>query len=208
MYDDALPLKSDQQLLFSQLLDSIEFVERSGSAAWSLTILANGFRLNVGQVEALTWTYTYLEPGEGGNDEAMAFSDIRILVVGDDCERKFKGSKDQFSLAEMAYKSVGRKHWCLFCSFQCGKNGVPNPGRDGVVAQLTHFRENHHEFLTAACTTSTGKLRQKSNFSQHHCESLYQYALSVVAGAVVDGNHADHDPHAGKSELEQGGDAF
>lgn len=52
---ELLPSVSDRNLVMQQLLDSAAFAESIAPNAWAVTLFANGFRLNVGQVEALVF---------------------------------------------------------------------------------------------------------------------------------------------------------
>ncbi len=79
-FNDALPLISDQQVIFQQLMDSIAYCAELGSSAWCVTKLDNGFRLNVGQVEAMTWHFSAVPGAVFGTDKDQYFSDIRLLV--------------------------------------------------------------------------------------------------------------------------------
>lgn len=195
MFNFYMPLRSDQQLVFSQLLDSISYCEQLGSSAWSITISVYGLRLNVGAVEAMTWGF------ERARDDSsdFKFSHIRILLAGPDCQGKIDKSNECGSIDEMSYKSVGAQHWCYTGKFQISTTAEPDPSRDVVAADLARLRDNHHQFLKLACTTSTGKLRQKSNFAISHCESLYAYACSVVNGTAVPGQPDEVDGEAALS---------
>lgn len=44
-----------RRFLLARLLRSIEAAERAGPGSWAVTLFANGFRLNVGQVEVFTY---------------------------------------------------------------------------------------------------------------------------------------------------------
>jgi len=196
MFNEVLPLRSDQHLIFSQLLDAITYCEQLGSAAWSITLLESGFRLNVGQVEAMTWHYTLFPGKEIGFERDSTMSDIRILLAGADCVDKIDAANEAGSIHELAYKSVGAQHWCYIGTFQISTTASPDPSRAAVADHLTRLRDNHHQFLKLACTTSSGKLRQKSNFAQHHCAALYAYACSVVNGTPVPGQPDEVDRDA------------
>lgn len=180
MFNEVLPLRSDQSLIFSQLIDSVAYCEKLGSAAWSLTLLKTGFRLNVGRVEALTCKFTHFPGREIGYDRDSTMADIRLFLADSDCLGKVEKLDENASIVEMSYVSVGARHWCYASTFQSSTATTLDPSRAVVADHLDSLRENHHQFLKLACTTSTGKLRQKSNFAQHHCESLYAYAQAVV----------------------------
>jgi hypothetical protein len=185
MFNEVLPLHSDQLLIFSQLLDSVAYCEKLGSAAWSVTLLKSGFRLNVGRVEVLTCKFTHFPGLEVGYDRNSTMSEIRILLAGAECLSKGEALDENGSIEEMSYKSVGDQHWCYTTMFQSSTATEADPRQAVVADQLARLREDHHHFLKLACTTSSGKLRQKSNFSQHHCESLYAYARTIVDAAPV-----------------------
>jgi hypothetical protein len=51
----ACPDPDARRFLMARLLRSIEAAERSGPGSWAVTLFANGFRLNVGQVEVFTY---------------------------------------------------------------------------------------------------------------------------------------------------------
>ena len=191
MFNEVLQLHSDQHLIFSQLLDAITYCEQLGSAAWSITLLESGFRLNVGHVEAMTWRYTLLGSKELSDHHNTSLSDIRILLAGSDCLNMIDDSNEGGFIDELSYKSVGAPHWCYTGTFQISTAATPDPRRAVVAGQLARLRDNHHQFLELACTTSSGKPRQKSNFSQHHCASLYAYACSVVNGKPGPDESAD-----------------
>jgi hypothetical protein len=196
LFNEVLPLRADQQLIFSQLLDSITYCEQLGSVAWSITLLKTGFRLNVGQVEAMTWRYTLFPGKDLGYERDSTMSDIRLLLAGSDCLDKIDPSNENGVVDVMPYESVGAPHWCYGSTFQSSTDSTTDPSRSVVAGDLARLRSNHHQFLKLACTTPTGKLRQKSNFAQHHCESLYAYACSVVNGTSIPDQADDADSEA------------
>ena len=81
-YDEACPALIDRQAIFRALLRSVSFCEQVGSPAWSLSLLPGGFRLNVGQVEALSCVFSFVRAGQCGIDEDVRFADVRFLVSG------------------------------------------------------------------------------------------------------------------------------
>ena len=54
MLHTIFPNASDYELILAQLADSIREANSVAPNAWAVTLFANGFRLNVGRVEALT----------------------------------------------------------------------------------------------------------------------------------------------------------
>ena len=180
MFDYVIPLKSDQAFVFSQLLDSIDCCERLGSAAWSITLTEWGFRLNVGQVEVMTCEFICLAPASDAEDDIWLVC-LRIFLAGVDCLSKIEFDKEVESIDEGSYSSVGGRHWCYSRAFQAAHGETADLSRDALNAQLHSLRSNRDEYLRLACHTSTGKLRQKSNFARSHCPALYELARITVA---------------------------
>lgn len=182
LYEQALPVLGDRVFVFSQLFDSIAHCEKLGSFAWSLTQLEDGFRLNVGQVEAMTCRFSFWLAEESGLDRAATVVSIRLLLAGADCLNKIGLPQAGADIDEMSYSSVGEPHWCYEGRFYAGVNDVGEPSRALVEANTAALRSNHLAFLELACQSPFGKLRQKSNFARFHCEALYEYAAEVVCG--------------------------
>jgi hypothetical protein len=67
VFAEICPNEAQRKLLASQLIRSIEVADAIAPQSWAVTLFSNGFRLNVGAVEALTF-------GDG---------EIRVLVHGD-----------------------------------------------------------------------------------------------------------------------------
>ena len=59
-FEEVVPRKHDRKLILGQLMRSIGYCEALGCSAWAVSRLPNGFRLNVGQVEALSCEITVL----------------------------------------------------------------------------------------------------------------------------------------------------
>jgi len=53
--ESACPDTTARRFLMKQLLESIAIAERLGPNSWAVTLFKEGFRLNVGQVEAFTY---------------------------------------------------------------------------------------------------------------------------------------------------------
>lgn len=184
MFDGVLPLKSDQKFIFSQLTDSIDHCEKLGSSAWSITLNERGFRLNVGQVEVMTCSFFRWEAGEFGNESEIMFVNLRIFLAGADCLTKTDFDDELESIEEGSYSSVGARHWCYSRSFQAASGLDPDSSRVEIEAQLHALRDNRDKYLDLACHTSTGKLRQKSNFARSHCPALYELARIATTDTI------------------------
>jgi 5-methylcytosine-specific restriction endonuclease McrA len=185
LFTEALPFRSDQEFVFTLLLESINFCEKLGSTAWSITLFESGFRLNIGQVEAMTCGFTFRNAEEFGTEKVIAVVNLRFLLTGADCLTKIRLAENE-EIAEMPYASVGAQHWCYAGSFQAHMDGVSDPSLSLLKSQIRKLHGNHDQFLELACHTSTGKLRQKTSFSKSHCPALYEYARIVATSIDVD----------------------
>jgi hypothetical protein len=175
--NEVMPLLSDQKVVFGQLLDSIAYCQELGSSAWSVSHLGKcGFRLNVGQVEAMTCFFY-----ESGFDEEKPVCDLRLVLAGDKCIEKFPPIQAHEQYDEYTYKSVRGEHWCYRCGFQTGLNDqAPDPRRLVIEEHLASLRILHQQFLKLACHSPTGKIRQKGNFARFHMSAIVEYANRVV----------------------------
>lgn len=186
-YEQALPLASDRVFVFTTLLESIAHCKALGSAAWSLTQLDDGFRLSVGQVEAMTCRLGPASPQASGLNPPTSTVFLRLLLAGEDCLSKQALPVDGVAeIQEMAYSTVGERHWCYEGRFDAGTSAVATAGRALVAEHVAAISANHHAFLNLACQTPTGKFRQKPNFARFHSEALCEYASVLV--------HDTHQP--------------
>jgi len=192
LYESVLSEPTDRQFIFSKLLGSIAYCEKLGAKGWSVTQLSNGFRLNVGQVEAMTCQFMFLRADDSGLADDRWLVTLRLLLAGADCLERIQLSEGVARIVEMSYASVGHPHWCYEGNFYAGENGVPEGARTTIAGHLDALRDNHHEFLKYACHTPTGKLRQQSNFARAHCQSLYDYAVSMVGGSAASQINSSH----------------
>lgn len=168
-YEQALHLASDRVFVFTALLDSIAHCKELGSAAWSVTQLDDGFRLNVGQVEAMTCRVGPTSTQESGLNSPATRVYLRLLLAGADCLSKLALPVSGVAeIQEMDYSTVGARHWCYEGWFDAGTDAVVTAGRALVAEHVAALRTNHHAFLNLACQTPTGKLRQKPNFARFH----------------------------------------
>ncbi len=186
LFAGALPVLSDQKLVFGRLLKSIDHCEKFGSSAWSVTLLDTGFRLNVGQVEAMTCSFQFWDTAtalEAGLNGEVTFVGLRLLLAEVDQLTLIDTSDDVATVDAMNYGSVGVPHWCYHGSFIASATEVPDVSRVAVEQHLEKMAVGHGKFLERACSTPTGKLRQRSNFARHNCEGLYAYGKSLIEAA-------------------------
>ena len=76
------PETADQLLVLGQLLSSIATADEISSEVWAVTLFEDGFRLNVGAVEVLTFKRVVRAwPFESAENELDLF-EIRLLMHG------------------------------------------------------------------------------------------------------------------------------
>jgi hypothetical protein len=73
---DLLPNQTERRLVLKQLLASADLANSLAPNAWGVTLFGNGFRLNVGQVEALVFIH----------------GTLRVNLVGSAGDRPFVGA--------------------------------------------------------------------------------------------------------------------
>ena len=188
-HNEVLPRSEDQLVIFSQLLESIDYCEKLGSPAWSLTLQEWGFRLNVGNVEAMTCHFTYWPAEEFDIEKDATLVTLRLILVGADCMDRELPGDDVGEISEINYPVVGEKSWCYEGLFLTHSDET-HESRGFVEQHLSTLQDNHRRFLNLACRSPKGILRRRSNYAQHHCEGLLAYARLVVGGAEL-------APHAG-----------
>ena len=115
IFEQAIPSLRARQLIFRQLLKSIAYCESIGCTAFAVTRFKErpgGFRLNVGQVEALA-CHVGANPLEVG---AVVVA-LRLLVAGSDCVDKVVEEEEEDgvgTLTEASYASVRAPLWIYF----------------------------------------------------------------------------------------------
>jgi uncharacterized protein with PIN domain len=157
-----------------QLLKSIGYCEETGSGAWSVSMLDRGFRLNVGQVEALTCFYTFWDRNEYATPHDVGFLDLRFLISGPDAQKLVERLAVDH-VESMSYRSVSEPHWAVTATLMV--EGEPSDNeREEALALITAVQSAHRHFVARAAHTPTGNLRKRSNFARYNCAGLVAYA--------------------------------
>jgi hypothetical protein len=182
-YAEILPYERDRKLLCEQLLKSVAYCEDAGSPGWSVSLLQRGFRLNVGQVEALTCFYTGWDKETFELDTDVGFIDFRFLVSGPDALRVL-GDFDPDMVVPMNYRSVPEPHWCVVIPLHVEGPDV-DAERDRTMREFAAVQPCHQHFVAAAARSRTGAPRQRSNFARYHCEGLMTYARDETSPPII-----------------------
>lgn len=171
--------KEDRLIMCRQLLRSIGYCEAAGSAAWSVSMIARGFRLNVGQVEALTCEYTFWDRSEFGTSHDMGFLSFRFLVAGPDAQQMVAHLPVD-AVTRMGYRSVNEPHWAVTATLIV-EGADSTDGREEELALMTAVQSAHRHFIVRAAHTPTGNLRKRSNFARFDCAGIVDYARQETA---------------------------
>lgn len=175
------PRISDRRFIFQQLLTSIGHCEKTGSCAWSATLLEYGFRLNVGQVEVLTcYFYPFAEPDTFKTDAEDGLACLRVLVSGMDESELIEKVLPSFEVAVMSYQSVSKAHWCVSVLLPFGRM-ADDEDHAAACRILALIQSAHANFVVDAAHTSSGKLRKASNFSRFNSPTLFELARETLS---------------------------
>jgi hypothetical protein len=177
-FDEIIPNPEDQRLMCSQLLKTINSCLELGSSAWSVSLLDSGFRINVGQVEAMTCFYTHWEPEVFGTPVAYGFLDFRFLISGPHVAKLIEKYPDCVTSA--SYRSVGEPHWIFYVTLQV-EGERDEAERNCTIASMDAVQLAHRHFLVAAAHSPSGALRRRSNFARFHCGAIVEYAHRMTS---------------------------
>lgn len=183
-WEALFPDAGDRLAIFGPLVDSIAYCKRQGSEAWSISERETGFRLNVGNVEAMTFEWSEVKAEQDPDiDRNISLATLRFLMVGSTCADKVTSSHCS-DTEEVSYPVIGQTSWCYTGKFGEALDDGYDPARDEISGYFEKLKSHHQDFLDCAFHTSTGKIRQKSNYAQHNNPAYYEYALSVVEGKI------------------------
>ncbi len=171
------------------LLDSIAFAERIAPEGWAVTLFTNGFRLNVGPVEALTCEY--LGWPFPGSDKPPPI--IKILTQGTLPASILNASSthsDELEIRPTNYKSVALP-----------QQAVSMTADDAVRLRewFNELRDAHHRYIKLALQTPSGRARTNTAFKRTHSPGLIEYAKafcaqpSEVPSSVIDTNASEEE---------------
>ena len=171
------PTRRDRILVCHQLLESIDFANRISPGAWSLTMLERGFRLNVGDVEVMTFRSEALSK----SNEIIV--EIRLLLHGDVTDAMLTALDENEDIHEIypySYKSVPQPQFLYRGIIKTASRSIPDESFKELVSALKLVRQLHENFISYAAKTSTGKVRSTSRFRGSHSSGLHAYADSFI----------------------------
>lgn len=161
--DDAL-----RREVLQCLLESITFVERASSQAWSVTLFNSRFRLNVGQVEALTCG-VFADEKHVGKRSPL---EVRLLTQGELPAEVWTAQQQEPTRLQIwptPYTSVPSPQHAVCLSFE-------------RAMELGQWRKKlepaHQRYLAAALRTPTGKTRSSTTHRRTHSKGLVEYAMA------------------------------
>lgn len=205
--EELCPSPTDRLLVLQQFLASIEVAQKISPDIWAVTLFHDGFRLNVGPVEVMTYNPIALDwpfPQSSHNrsptsTHSPALFQIRLLLhgdVSDDVRRLIREDKDTHEIVSSNYKSVPVPQWCYLGSGELVDGALSVDSHRKIEMALRLVAPMHAEFIRYAAHTPTGTVRKTSNFRRSHSSGLYLYAQSFlregqIASSVLDGTATD-----------------
>ena len=165
------PDEDTRREILRSFLDSIAFAETITTGAWAATLFTNGFRLNVGPVEALTCYYDRWPCPTADNGPPF----MRILTQGSLPESVIIASSeeaDELEVSPTKYKSVALP-----------QHAVAMVADDAVRLRewFDQLRDVHHRYIKLALQTPSGGTRTSTAFKRTHSPGLVEYAKAFCA---------------------------
>ena len=185
LMEKLCPSPLDRILIIRQLIRSIEIAQRISSDVWALTLFDDGFRLNVGPVEVMTFFVTsqHLIPAEESSlvvHETVIF-EIRLLLhgnIGHDLRQFISEDKDTHGIVESNYKSVPAPQYIYVGLGEIKEGALSNDVFQKIETALGMMTPLHAAFIHQASHTPSGRVRKTSSFRRSHSDGLYLYAES------------------------------
>ena len=188
LMEDNCPIPIERYQVLKLLLRSIELVENLTSTAWSLTLFVDGFRLNVGVVEVMTFKRVPLSfPFEGRPESLFEFRFLLFDQVPSQIIKFEDGQVDeQFALIPSHYKSVGQPQYVFIGLVNCESADAEESLRQwkSFRVQSELIFEAHSAFVREAAHSRSGKIRTGSPHQRSHSVGLVIYAKQYCANEV------------------------
>ena len=212
----AFPGAAVRRELLRCLLETIKQVEALAPSAWAVTLYETGFRLNVGQVEALTceslvkWPFPTgaassvrwpMPPPTAPEGKEPSFDDggdapgeepfVRVLTQGDIPDEVLHAS--QFDDADLEITSTSYKSVAL--PQQAVGIFVRSPAQ--LRDRFESIADAQARYIALATKTPTGKVRTNTPFKRTHSPGLVEYAKKLFlptepASVAVNGDPESH----------------
>jgi hypothetical protein len=183
------PSSHDRLLVLKQLLNSIDIAKQISTDVWALTLFKDGFRLNVGPVEAMTFQFIPAKRqswpfpiGYLGEPNPELFR-IRLLLHGDiskQLRQSIEEDDDTHRIFPSNYKSVPSPQF-VYIGLGELNDGILSPNSyQKIQNALTLLASLHEAFVRYAAHTPSGNIRKTSSFRRSHSQGLYVYAESFI----------------------------
>ena len=177
------PETADQLLVLGQLLSSIATADEISSEVWAVTLFEDGFRLNVGAVEVLTFKRVVRAwPFESAENELDLF-EIRLLMHGsvpDDLNALVLQDNVVHAIEPTDYRSIQKPQWCYRGQAALVDGILSDSDREGIATAIRLATPPHRTYIHLAAHTPLGALRKSSTFRRSHSPGLYAYAQACV----------------------------
>ena len=179
--EELCPNREDRQLVMSQLAQSIRYAKTISNDVCALTQFESGFRLNVGQVEVMTfakfddsvsWPFVTENAGE-------TLLEIRLLLNGEisiQMNTFLSEHEKTHSILPGTLKSIPQPQHVYIWLGDVVSGKISQQERTNLQTALTLIQPLHQAFINNATQTSTGAIRKTSSFHRSHSAALLTYA--------------------------------
>lgn len=197
LLETLCPSPGDRKLVLGQLLTSISVASKISPRIWAVTLFDNGFRLNVGPVEVMT--FSVMDSVQTG----MTLVEVRLLLHGlvdEDTRAVLHHAQDIHEISESHYASVPQPQFVYRGLADISNGTLSKESHHELERALTLLQPMHANFIAHAAKTSSGGIRKSSTFHRSHSPGLHAYAEAFVAGHW----HVIHQPEEQSALLEGG----
>ncbi|WOP15454.1 HNH endonuclease [Ottowia sp. SB7-C50] len=216
----AVPDSEVRQEVLRCLLRTIDRVEALAPGAWSVTMREGGFRLNVGQVEALTCDTAVMWPFRTSDHRSVMWpfppSNNRSFSPETEVEDVDVNVDEQDEQGAIAYwvrvLTQGDLPAAVLEATQADDAGIyavpasyksvplPQHAVEIDVSSTARFRrwfdtisEAQGRYISLAVQTPTGKIRTTTPFKRTHSPGLVEYARAFCATPQVEPSPPDDE---------------
>lgn len=176
MFSGLLPVRSDQEVLFGQLVRSISLCERLACLAWSIRLLDGGFVLRVGGHEAMTaMAYPHAPQRSMHSNPAQVLVLVQLALAGAEPEHMADLSVGS-CIERMRDDAWPAPLWRYSGSFVATSERGTSPTKAQLTADLRRLAPAHRLFLQQA-SESVGATRARS--AGPDTAWVYSYAWQI-----------------------------
>ena len=178
LMETLCPSQRDRTLVLRQLLESIKVAAKISPDIWAVTLFDFGFRLNVGQVEVMTFRTVVDSQSE------LPQAELRLLLHGrvdEDMQTALNEAEGFHGISPSNYKSVPQPQFVYRSYGDISNEMLTDENYRELERALSLLQPMHANFIALAAKTPSGGTRSSTSFRRSHSPGLYSYAESFVS---------------------------